>query len=978
MVAVGASAGGLEALEQLFSALSSGTGAAFVVIQHLAPDHKSLMVELLQRYTAMPVRLVEDGMTLERDTVYLIPPAKLMTLAGERLRLAQKPPHTLTLPIDVFLASLAQERGTGAVAVILSGTGSDGSRGGLAVKAAGGLVLVQDPVSAKFDGMPRSAMAAGLGSDVLTPAALAGRLASHLAYGGPATAGADPAGLPDPASPDDAAGDLTLDDDSRADLAAILVQLSGTTGIDFREYKPGTLGRQVMRRMSQRGITRLADFRALLQGDADELQALGRELLIPVTQFYRDRDAFDLLRTEVVAPLVAQREHGQTLRVWCAGVSTGQEAYSIGSLFLEAFEAARKWPALKIFATDISQERIDFAARGVYTEAEAAGLPPSVRERYFEPCDGGLHVRPALRQCIVFARQDLINDPPFTRMDLVVCRNALIYFGPDAQTRALRRLQYALSLHGVLFLGRSESLGALETDFLPIDRAQKIWRLLRPASHPTPRSGGPVPSIAPRARPLTPARQALQRDSESDAAMAVLREAYPLPPAVLLNSRHEVVHSYGAVGQFLSLRPGLAGLDLSRLLPEELTPFAMGLLSRLAREGAAVRTDVLSVALPAGGGDAGEGGGRRLMRLSAWPVPAPDEARMALLVFETVRDPAGTAPGAEAVLDVGAETVQRMEMLESELALTRENLQRSIEELETSNEELQTTNEELMASNEELQSTNEELQSVNEELNTINAEYQEKIEFLDRVNADLDGLTRVAAAGAIFVDDALQVSRFSPDAPQVFRVREQDIGRPIADLTHDLHYPELYEDLRRCVRGASPFERDVPAGAGRHFLVKMLPYQVPSSGRRAAVLSFVESTKVHEATQLQNILDALAEHVAVLDRSGRIRMVNAAWRRFAAENGDPELRHCGPGADYLRVCEHANDSREQGDARRAANGLQAVLDGRSDRFTMEYPCHSPGRNRWFVMHVRPLFGEHSGAVVSHIDISPWVERSDEA
>ncbi len=972
VIAVGASAGGLEALEQLFAALPPDLGVAFVVIQHLAPDHKSMMAELLSRYTLMPVRLVEEGMSLAANTVNLIPPAMLMTLDGEQLRLVGKPLHTLTLPIDVFFASLARERGNQALAVVLSGTGSDGSRGGIEVQRAGGLVLVQDPLTARFDGMPRSAISAGLNQAILAPDGLARRLAQHLL----ATPADRSAAALNGISRADDSDDEPAGPPQPAELMDRLFRLLAVDGgTDFQDYKPGTIGRRLSRRMALRGVIELQDYLALLQADRDELLALRRELLIPVTQFYRDVPAFESLRRLVVEPLVTQRYSGHPVRVWCAGVASGEEAYSIAALLLEAFEAAQKWPVLKVFATDVEQDNIETASKGRYQETAAAELPPSVRERYFDLVDGALVVRPALRQCVVFARHDLLTDPPFTRMDLVVCRNVLIYFGADAQRRVFRRLQYALAPRGCLFLGKSESIGDLETDFQVLDRTEKIWRLVRPAPRTTGGRGDPPSPGASAPRPRLHVTAHVGGDlpiDEADAGLAVLRGAYAPPAAVLLNARNEVVHAYGQVSRYLAMRPGHTGLELTRLLPERLAPYAIALLHKTAREGTPARSEVVRVTYPADDGEEVD----RSVRLATWPVVHANEARSTLLVFEPVAPaPAGAAHAPP--LDVSAETVQRMEMLESELAVTRENLQSTIEDLETANEELQATNEELTASNEELQSTNEELQSVNEELNTINAEYHEKIELLDRANADLDSLTRVAAAGAVFVDDDLRLSRFSPDAPSVFRVREQDIDRPIADLAHDLHYPALFDDLRSCVQDSVMLEKDVAATDGRHFLVKMLPYRLPSSARPAAVLSFMESTTVHEATQLQRILDALAEHVAVVDRTGRIRMVNAAWRRFATENGDAELEHCGPGADYLKICGSADGSVADRDAGRAVEGLRAVLEGRVDRFSMEYPCHSPQQQRWFVMHARPLHGEQPGAVISHVDITPWVERAPE-
>jgi two-component system CheB/CheR fusion protein len=346
-----------------------------------------------------------------------------------------------------------------------------------------------------------------------------------------------------------------------------------------------------------------------------------------------------------------------------------------------------------------------------------------------------------------------------------------------------------------------------------------------------------------------------------------------------------------------------------------------------------------------------------------------DGQQLALLVFEELNLTKRT--DAMVTVNVDSENTERLEVLEHELAATRESLQATIEELETSNEELQATNEELMASNEELQSSNEELQSVNEELNTVNAEYQEKIDILNRVNADLDNLARVVSAGTVFVDEHLQLTRFSPDAALIFRLRDSDIGRPLGDLTHALDFPDFMHELERSLVETLMIERAVQGLDGRHFLVKMLPYRIPSSAARGVVISFIDMTAVHQASRLQDIIDALAEHIAVLDDQGRIVLVNLAWSNFARDNGDPELKHSGPGVNYLEMCSAAPTATDLSSALSAADGLRRVLDGRQDQFSMEYPCHSPTEERWFVMNARRLCGQSMGAVISHVNITAW-------
>lgn len=941
----------------MFSAIPADTGAAFVVIQHLSPDHKSMMASLLGRHTTMPVIMVEDDMVLAPDTVYLIPPGVLMRVEGAHLRLTPKSPRTFTLPIDVFFESVAKSYESRSVGVVLSGTGSDGTRGAAAINEAGGFLIAQEPTSAKFDGMPRSVIATGLVDAILPVEQISERLVSHLA---------SPAGKPAKREEEPVLVPVVGAESAMAGIIQLLVK---STGINFAEYKPGTVIRRIERRMTVRQIATMDAYFILLSQDRIELQTLGRELLIPVTRFFRDAEAFEALRTQVIAPLVSSRASGQEIRVWCAGVSTGEEAYSVAMLFLEAFEQTKRWPGLKIFATDVDQTAIETAGSGIYPSSIAAEVTQEQLDRFFINRGDSFQVKPELRQCIVFARHNLLTDPPFTKMDLVVCRNALIYFRSDAQERVLRRLQYALALNGHMFLGSSESLGSLHTDFRPINARNKIWQVVRPAAGLTIQASNRSMALTPSAlsrRPKQAEWSAAPR-TPVDIAYNSLLKAYSPPPAILVAGNHQVVHFFGDVRQYLELHEGEASLEISRILPQALVPVAAALLFKLARENSRMVSDL--VRLPPSGRDA-DNTLARYVRLCALPVGEHDGQFHAMLVFEEVMN----SPAAEAVeiIDVDRETAERLAALEHELAATRETLQATIEELETSNEELQATNEELMASNEELQSSNEELQSVNEELNTVNTEYQEKLDILNRVNADLESLAKVVASGTVFVDHNLQLTRFSPEAKHIFRLRETDIGRPLSDLNHQLDYPDLISDLHKTLETSHPIERSVRDVAGKFYLVKMLPYRIPSSSARGIVISFIETTSIHRANRLQAVMDALAEHIAVLDNKGEILLVNEAWRQFARENGDPELKACGPGTNYLQVCTVVPDAEDGAYAIRAANGLGQVLNGEIDKFTMEYPCHSPTEKRWFLMHVRRMDGEMAGAVVSHVNITSWL------
>jgi two-component system, chemotaxis family, CheB/CheR fusion protein len=964
VVAVGASAGGLDALERFFQGLPPNTGAAYVVIQHLSPDHKSMMANLLARHTAMPVVTVEHDMRIEADRVHLIPPASMMSASGDTLRLSPKNPRGLTLPIDLFFTSLAKEFGNRAIGVILSGTGSDGTRGSVAINDAGGFLLAQDPESAKFDGMPRSVMATGLVDAILPPEELGPRLLDHI-HQLPHVKIRVPA--------------LSTEIDQGGAHEEVMHLLQHSGGINFREYKPATVMRRMERRMLVRQTPDLVNYARLLSADRGELTTLRRELLIPVTSFFRDPEAFEVLAETVVKTIVAERPDKQPIRVWAPGIATGEEAYSLAILFAEAFERARRWPNFKLFATDVEPLNVESGGAGVFSEAITAELSPERLERFFQRRGNHFLVKPEIRQSIIFARHNLLEDPPFTRMDLVSCRNLLIYFRPEAQERALRRLQYALAPGGFLFQGPSETLANLQQDFTAVSSKYKIYRILRHVALPLDAANSPLSrhSLA-IAKPLPGVRAHVASDAAAiDAAQQLLLRSYA-PTSLLLNQRHDLLHVFGDVGHYLRIGEGSVSLDLAKLLPSSLVAIAKALLYKASRDRAPLRSDMLRLTLA-------DQRTERL-RLVARPIEMLHGEAHLLLSFESesklqedldaspdvesLRIEPASSPSEIQTISLDRETAQRLETLERELAATRESLQATIEELETANEELQATNEELMASNEELQSSNEELQSVNEELYTVNAENQEKIEILNRLNADLDGMAKAASIATIFVDAQLRLTRFTPEATALFKIRDADLGRPIDDFTNLLQYPEFIPELRGTIASGEMLQHEIQAANGRHYLARVLPYAVRAGDSRGAVATFVDITTLRDVERLQAVLDSLPEHVAVLDADGIITMINRAWRTFAQDNGDPELVRSGVGTSYLAVCDSGQSASEPF-AAEALEGIVKVLAGHDNAFSMEYPCHSPDEQRWYIMHVAPIKHPSGGVIVSHINISRW-------
>ncbi len=521
----------------------------------------------------------------------------------------------------------------------------------------------------------------------------------------------------------------------------------------------------------------------------------------------------------------------------------------------------------------------------------------------------------------------------------------------------------------MLLLGPSESLSVLTQGLEPISGRHKLFR----------RKGGmalPFLDRAAAAAPLSvvnpasagrgsgsPPRRS-HALSVADAGIAALLSQFT-PPAVVVNQRHEALHLYGNVNQYLQNREGAASLNIERMLPEALTPVAAVLLYKTDRDHCSMVSDLIDV--PCADGQL------RKIRLSAHPVPCEAEERLTLLCFqdETALHEAVLEP-----VNVGVETLARIHILEQELTATRESLQATIEELETSNEELMATNEELMASNEELQSSNEELQSVNEEMSTVNAEFQEKMQLLNRLNADLDSMAKAAGVAMVFVDASLVITRYSPEATRIFKLRPTDLERPLDEISHTLKYPDLIEDIRSTARTETVIEREIASLDGaKIYLMRILPYLIPSTTESGAVATFVDVTAFHDAKRLQSVIDALPEHIAVIDKAGTIVMVNAAWQRFARENGDASLKCSGPGVSYLEVCRassHADDSI----ARQAVKGLQGVLDGTLPEFSLQYPCHSPHERRWFVMNVAPVEGQDFGAVISHVNITVWYQQTE--
>ena len=813
VVAIGASAGGLESLERVFSGLPADTGMAFIVLQHLSPDFRSLMDELLSRRTQMPVRQAEDGLEVEPDTVYLLPPMKEMIIRQRRLLLNDKDPrHGLALPIDLFFRSLAQDLGDRAVAVVLSGSGSDGSRGVQEISRAGGTVFCQSPDTAQFNGMPLSAMRTGHVDHVLSPEEIAAALTTIGRSGSPS--------LARPGSGEDERG-----------VDAILRLLRDEHAIDFSHYKASTVVRRIERRLALNRSGDIDVYVEQLRSDPRELNSLYEDLLIGVTRFFRDDDAFAALEHRIIPELIERTSPDEQLRVWVPGCATGQEAYSIAILFHEQLGARGRPVNLKILATDVHKASLDVASAGVYSEEHLAGVGSERLQRFFTLKPDGYHISQTLRESIVFAPHNVIRDAPFTKLDLVACRNLLIYFQPHAQKTVLTLFHFALKPGGYLFLGSSESPGGLLDEFDTIDEHAKIYRKRRDISLPRdlrlplPRSG---PASRPAAAP-PPVRKASGVDGQTLAAYDHLLDRF-MPPSFLVDPDGVLVDTFGGVESLLKVRPRRPSTGLLDLLPEELRAIVSGILHRLRREAESVRYPGVEIQERGGvysviGEAIRDSRGELTHVLISLADAQAEQASTLVPPFADVPTPAAVLEPHHLAVAAEGLTQERIRALEDELAYTKEHLQTAIHEHETTNEELQATNEELIASNEELQSTNEELHSVNEELYTVNAEYQKKNAELQELNDDIEHLLNGTDVATIFLDRQLCIRKFTPRIAEVFRVIPQDVGRPLQAFTHDLLYPTLLPDIERVLRDGEPVEAQTWDKRDRCYFLRILPYR---------------------------------------------------------------------------------------------------------------------------------------------------------
>ncbi|MEI7529529.1 MAG: chemotaxis protein CheB [Elusimicrobiota bacterium] len=883
IVGIGASAGGLAAFEAFFSGMPADAdpGMAFVLVQHLAPDHKSILTDLVRRYTRMQVFEVEDGMPVHPNCAYIIPPNSDMALLNGTLQLLEPAaPRGQRLPIDFFFRSLAHDQRERAICVVLSGTGSDGTLGARAVKGEGGLVMVQTPDTTEFDGMPRSVIATGLADYELPPAEMPARLIAYAARAGHLAAAAAPA------------------PQNESLLKKIFVLLRAQTGHDFTSYKPSTITRRIERRMAVQQIETMAGYVKFLQATPAEVEALFRDMLIGVTNFFRDPEAFKELEEVALPRLFAGKPAGGVLRVWAPGCSTGEEAYSLAILLVERLEALKVNYSVQVFATDIDAQAIAVARVGLYPASIAADLTPERLSRFFtlEPGGTAFRIHKGIRDMLVFSEQDVIKDPPFSKLDLISCRNLMIYMGSELQKKLIPLFHYALNPDGILFLGTSETVGEFGELFATLDRKAKLYqrkddlhraqrlslgRFLPPL---TPQAGAP-PRVA--GKPAFPVKLPLQELTEA----ALLAELVPV--AALVTAQGDVLYIHGLTGLYLQPMPGEAGINNIVKMAREGLRHPLGLaLHKAADTKAPVRTAGVRVKT---------NGHFTAVNLTVRPVAAAAnaaEAPLYLVVLEEAPPAPEPAPAAAGSAQAQPDTDSRIAALQAELRIKEEYLQSANEEQETSNEELKSSNEEMQSVNEELQSTNEELetakeemQSVNEELNTVNNELQTKVLDLSRANNDMNNLLAGTGIATVFLDHQLRILRFTTAAAKLINLIPGDVGRPMAHIVSNItNYTVLTEDAQAVLDTLAAKDVEVNTKDGRWYTLRMQPYRTQENTIEGAVLTFIDFTEMKRAqaaldvisTGFKTMFNAAPLGIALMDSlTGHIYEVNPMFAQIA-------------------------------------------------------------------------------------------------
>lgn len=869
IVGVGASAGGLEAFGEFFKHMPSDSGMAFVLVPHLDPTHKSIIGEILSKFTQMPVSQAKNGLKVLPNNIYIIQPDKdLAILQGKLHLIVPIERRGLRHPIDFFFRSLAQDQGDNAICMILSGTGSEGTLGLKAIKGEGGLVIVQDPKTAKYDGMPQSAINTAQVDYILAPEKIPEQLLKYMRR---SYRGGIIKAEPIKASPPD-------------DMQKIFILIRNQTGHDFSYYKPNTINRRIEKRMIVHQIDTTAEYVRYLRENPSEVSLLFKELLIRVTNFFRDTKAFEILETKVLPELFKHSNYEWPLRIWVPACCTGEEAYSLAILFYEYIKASKTGAKVQIFATDIDNEAIEMARGGIYPDSISVDVSPERLKNYFTKEGSSYKVSKKIREMVVFATQNLIMDPPFSKIDLISCRNLLIYLGPQLQKKLIPLFHYSLKTDGILFLGSSESIGVFSDLFSVYNNKWKMFKPKNVAPIQLAQMNFPSPPVRNIVEmPLRPEEKTKQEDiSLGKLTEKMLLNSYA-PACVIINETGDILYVHGRTGKYLEPSPGSARMNVFDMAREGLRlELRAGVRKVVAQkddfsyEGLAVRSN----------------GDINRVDLTIKYVREQHHLRgLIMVLFAQTPAPSKKKERTKTAIS-DKKTSTRITELEFELKSTREQLQTSVEEQEASNEELQSTNEELQSANEELQSTNEELetsreelQSVNEELMTLNAESESKIEELTQLTNDINNLLVGTELATIFLDTKLRIKRFTPSANQLINIIQSDIGRPISDISSSLDYKDVLKDVESVLKTLIPIEREVTEKSGLWYLMRIIPYRTLDNVIDGIVITFSNITEqkrvqgeIKDALALSSsIVDTVRESLLILDTGLRVISANQSF-----------------------------------------------------------------------------------------------------
>jgi len=861
IVGIGASAGGLEALELFLKNVPKDSGMAFVIVQHLDPTQKGILVELLQRATTMRVAQVKDQMRVEANCIYVIPPNKNLSILHGVLHLLDYiAPRGLRLPIDFFFRALAEDQQENSIGVILSGMGSDGTLGLRAIKEKAGVVFVQEPTSAKFDGMPRSSIDAGL-ADVIAPVEeLPDKIIAYIHHVPLITRTKRP-------------DEYT----SQSALEKVVILLRGQTGQDFSLYKKSTIYRRIERRMGLHQINRIADYVRFLQENPQEVKFLFHDLLIGVTSFFRDPEAWEQLKAEVLPALISGGTSNQALRVWIPACSTGEEAYSLAILFKETLDELKpiKNITLQIFATDLDQQAIEKAREGMFLANIAADVSMERLDRFFVKVSHGYQVTKSIRETIIFAPQNITMDPPFTKLDMLSCRNLLIYLTPELQKKVLPLFHYSLNPGGFLFLGNAETVGTFTNLFTPLAGKTRLYRrsdfylTTEPVEFPT-------TFIAAKHTTVMPQKPTANLQTLAD---QLLLQTYS-PAAVLTNDKGDILYISGRTGKYLEAAAGKADWNIFAMAREGLSYELRSAFQKALRQNETIKLENISV---------GTNGAKQLVNVTIQPLNRPNALQgMVMIIFTDIAvisqtKTTGKLRGREVARM--AEQERELERTRHEVQSLREEMQTSQEELKSSNEELQSTNEEIQSTNEELTTSKEEMQSMNEELHTVNQELQTRLDELSRTNNDMKNLLDSTDIATLFLDNSMCVRRFTTETSKITKLIPSDVGRPITDIASALLFPELVDEVHKVLRTLIKVERQIFTPDGNWFEVRILPYRTLDNMIDGVVITFINISdskklemELRKSNRLDVVLNDALDAITVQDLDGRI----IAWNPGAA------------------------------------------------------------------------------------------------